>query len=137
MRSSNEPILLFQDGDHELLLQSIRGVGGQVSRTSTSSSKSWEFSTRSDSMRLSKFLGAAAPAILTLLEEESMGDGPAGQVRFWRVHLSTPSMKFVLQVNKDVAFSEKVTLLNTDLPFLENKPVTCLCFAADQGSKST
>ena len=48
-------------------------------------------------------------------------------------------MKYVLQVNKDVAFSEKVTLLNTDLPFLENKPVTCLCFAADQGlpSKST
>ena len=48
-------------------------------------------------------------------------------------------MKYVLQVNKDVAFSEKVTLLNTDLPFLENKPVSCLCFAADQGllSKST
>ena len=39
-------------------------------------------------------------------------------------------------MNKDVAFSDKVTLLNTDLPFLEDKSVTALCFAADQGRDS-
>ena len=109
-------------------------------RSSSSSAKSWEFSTRSDSVRLSKFLGAAAPAILTLLEEESTGDGPEGQVSsrtsVGQLQCNSFKMPLILQVNKDVAFSDKVTLLNTDLQFLENKPVTSLCFAADQGRYS-
>ena len=68
--------------DREIMLENIRGVGGQTSAKDggASSETSWEFSSRSDSMRLSKFLSAAGPALLTLLEEEAVGEGPEGQV---------------------------------------------------------
>jgi WD40 repeat protein len=41
---------------------------------------------------------------------------------------------FCFQLNKDVEFSDNVSLLNTDLPYLLDRPVTCLAFAPDQPS---
>ncbi len=38
------------------------------------------------------------------------------------------------QVNKDVEFSDHVTLLNTDLPYLLDRPITDVTFAPDQPS---
>ena len=73
----------------------------------------------SNSAILTKFLGGAGPALLTLLEEETA---------------TRHAEDLEGQEQKDVEFSDKVTILNTELDFLSNRPITSLAFAPDQPS---
>lgn len=103
--------------DHELLAQAIKGVGGDF-EPQTRGQESWEFANHSNSLRLSKFLGAAVPALLTLLEEESAS-----------------ASELEGQVQRDVEFSDKVTILKTeDFPFLKARPILALVFAPGQAA---
>ena len=68
--------------------------------------------------RLSKFLESASQALITLLEEDSERKYGTGREA---------------QEQKDVVFSEKVTLLDTDsILALNHRPVQALSFAPDQ-----
>ncbi len=95
------------------LWQVIRGVGGDMEKEQ----KAYEFVDHSNSKRLSKFLNMSGSALLTLLEEEAaLRQGP----------------QLEGQEQKDVEFSDKVTVLNTDLDFLIGRPVVDVAFAPDQ-----
>jgi hypothetical protein len=80
-----------------------------------SASKSWEFSKRTDSHRLAKFLTSAGNVLSTLLEEES-SEVDRGD-----------------KEDKEVVFSAKVTYLTFgDYPGLSGSPIEGLVFAPDQ-----
>ena len=72
-----------------------------------------------NSIRLSKFLDSATTAMITLLDEDSERSGNSTEA----------------QEQKDVVFSDKVTLLDTDVvKCLQNKAVKAMVFAPDQPS---
>ena len=105
--------------DHQTLLQTLHGVGGQVD---VAKIKDYNHETMKsmNSVRLSKFLESASTAIMTLLEEDSE-----------RKYGST----LAAQDQKDVVFSDKVTLLDTDVvKCLRGKAVRSMAFALDQPS---
>lgn len=110
------PLSLKATEDPQLVKDTLRGSGGQESDSKSNSHI--QFMDHSNSERLSKFLNTAGPALLTLLEEESQKN---------QGHLEG-------QDQKDVEFSDRVTLLNTDFDFLHDRSVTQLAFAPDQAA---
>ena len=105
--------------DHETLWQTLHGVGGQFEAAKF---KDYNHETMKsmNSVRLSKFLESASTAMMTLLEEDA--DRKYGNMAN-------------AQDQKDVVFSDKVTLLDTDVvKCLQGKAVKAMAFALDQPS---
>jgi len=105
--------------DHETLWQTLHGVGGQFEAAKF---KDYNHETMKSmhSVRLSKFLESASTAMMTLLEEDA--DRKYGNMAN-------------AQDQKDVVFSDKVTLLDTDVvKCLQGKAVKAMAFALDQPS---
>ena len=96
-------------------METLKGVGGQVAEKrefNHSGMKSVNLG------RLSKFLDSATQAMITLLDEDAERKYGAGRDA---------------QDQKDVIFSEKVTLLDTEsVKVLHERPVEALVFATDQ-----
>ena len=104
--------------DHSTLLQTLHGVGGP--NILQNHDYNHEAMKSMNSVRLSKFLESATTAMITLLEEDAerfLGNSSEAQDQ------------------KDVVFSEKVTLLDTEVvKCLQNKAVKAMVFAPDQPS---
>ena len=125
------PLLTADTEDMEAMMQTLHGVGGQFATSGCASSGSVvansveKISLNHEGMksinaaRLSKFLDSASQALTILLEEDAERKYGAGREA---------------QDQKDVVFSEKVTLLDTDsLKWLgTERPVVAMSFAADQ-----
>ena len=110
---------LVDPEDHETLWQTLHGVGGQFEAAKF---KDYNHETMKSmhSVRLSKFLESASTAMMTLLEEDA--DRKYGNMAN-------------AQDQKDVVFSDKVTLLDTDVvKCLQGKAVKAMAFALDQPS---
>ena len=103
--------------DQQAVIQALHGVGGQIEAEQDMNQKTMK---AVDSGRLSKFLESASQALITLLEEDEerrYGSSKAAQEQ------------------KDVVFSDRVTLLSTeDIACLQNRSITDLAFAPDQPS---
>lgn len=105
-------MFIVQIGD---VMQILNGVGGQMAAKSEFNHEGMK---SINAARLSKFLESASQALITLLEEDAerkYGTGREGQEQ------------------KDVVFSEKVTLLDTEaVNSLSQRPVEAMSFAPDQ-----
>ncbi|TRY78803.1 hypothetical protein TCAL_07584 [Tigriopus californicus] len=118
---TQKPIAMTSIGDlddQELLLQNMKGVGGPSKETKDSQGFV-SFNAHSHSLRLAQFLEGASQVMLTLMEEQEE------QVR----GLDLEGIE-----QKSVDFADKVTILNTDMAFLLDRPVTSLAFAPDQSA---
>ena len=100
--------------DQDLLSQYIKGVGGETKSKPEDNS---DFINYANSLRLTSFLDMAGSAMITLLEEESQQRHDAQEDG---------------QEEREVEFSDRVIMLNTDLPFLQDCAIHNLAFASDQ-----
>lgn len=118
---TQKPIAMTSIGDlddQELLLQNMKGVGGPSKETKVNEGFV-SFNAHSHSLRLSQFLEGASQVMLTLMEEQEE-------------QLRGLELEGIEQ--KSVDFADKVTILNTDMDFLLDRPVTSLAFAPDQSA---
>jgi hypothetical protein len=104
--------------DHDLMMQNLHGVGGQMSDEGMAKVLNHEDMKSMNAVRMSKFLESASHALITLMEEDAE-----------RKYGSSTEA----QDQKDVVFSDKVTLLDTDIvEVLHKRPVVSMAFSPDQ-----